>query len=312
MTGTFTNPLNPGADPCLRYAAGRYHLLTTQGDAIRMWSSPSLATLATAPARTVFRDPDPSRNKQVWAPALYAFDGRWYVYYTASDGVDANHRNYVLESEGDDPAGPYTFKARIADQGGYAIDGEPIVVGDRRYYAWSSPGRGFDVGPNQVYLQRMDTPWSTSGPVVALPVEDGGCPEVREGPTAVSHGGRAFLAYSTCDTGKPDYAIHLISVADDADPMVPENWARHPEPLLARDDEAGVFGPGHNSFCTSPDGTQTWIAYHGKDTAEYTYRRRTTRVQPVTWTADGVPYVGHPVALDRPQPLPSGDPGEVR
>lgn len=58
----------------------------------------------------------------------------------------------------------------------------------------------------------------------------------------------------------------------------------------------------------SPDGTQTWIAYHAKDTAAYTYEARTTRVQRGTRTADGTPYAGRPVSLVAPQPLPSGDP----
>lgn len=304
----FRNPLNPGADPTLRYAAGAYRLLTTQGDAIRMWSSPSLSTLLNAPVQEVFKDPDETRNKQVWAPALYAFDGRWYIYYTASDGVDANHRNYVIESEGDDPVGPYHFKARIADPGTYAIDGEPIVIGGARYFAWAAPGRGGG-GPNQTYLQRMDTPWSTTGPVTALPVANGACPEVREGPTALSHGGRTFLTYSSCDTGKPDYAIYMISIADTADPMVPGNWTRHPAPLLQRNDAAGVYGPGHHSFFTSPDGSQTWIAYHAKNTSAYTYSWRTTRAQPVTWNADGTPHVGPALAQGASQPLPAGDPG---
>lgn len=306
--GEFRNPLNPGADPSLRYAAGQYRLLTTQGDAIRMWSSPSLATLLNAPVKELFKDPDPTRNQQVWAPALYPFDGRWYIYYTASDGNDANHRNYVLESDGYDPEGSYHFKARIADHGTYAIDGEPILVGGNRYFAWAAPGRG-QGGPAQTYLQRMDTPWSTRGDVVALPVDNGACTEVREGPTAVTHEGRTFLTYSTCDTGKPDYAIYQISIPETADPMVPANWTRHPDPLLRRNDATGVWGPGHHSFFTSPDGSQTWIAYHAKNTSAYTYSWRTTRAQPVSWNADGTPSVGPALAQGATQPLPSGDPG---
>lgn len=136
---SFTNPLNGSADPTLTFFNGSYYLATTLGDRIGIWRSPTLGGLASAGENTVWRDGDGSRNKQMWAPALYRFGGRWYVYYTASDGVDANHRNYVIESDGDDPLGPYHFKARIADSGEYAIDGEPFVHNGQMYFAWSGP-----------------------------------------------------------------------------------------------------------------------------------------------------------------------------
>ncbi|BCL15319.1 family 43 glycosylhydrolase [Micromonospora sagamiensis] len=306
----FRNPLNPGADPTMTYFNGSYHLATTLGDRIGIWSSPTLAGLATAPERTVWRDPDPSRNKQVWAPSIHRFASpegpRWYIYYTASDGVDANHRNYVIESEGDDPLGPYHFKGRIADYGEYAIDGEPFVHNGVMYFAWAGPGRGMG-GPAQLYLRRMTSPWTTTGNRVALPA-DGGCHEVREGPTGLRGPGRLFLVYSTCDTGKPDYQLWMKSIADGADPLVVSNWRQHPGPVLWRNDAAGVFGPGHNGFFRSPDGTQDWIVYHGKTSSAYTYDGRTTRAQPVVWNSDGTPDLGRPLSLGAVQTPPSGDP----
>lgn len=307
---TFGNPLNPSADPTLTYFNGNYYLATTLGNRIGIWRSPSLAGLATAPETTVWRDSDASRNKQMWAPGLYRFNGRWYIYYTASDGVDANHRMYVIESDGDNPLGPYHFKARIADWGQYAIDGEPFVHNGRMYFAWSGPGRGMG-GPAQIYLQLMNTPWSTTGPRVALPA-DGGCHEVREGAVGLRGRGRLFLVYSTCDTGKPDYQLWMKSIADGADPLNPANWRQHPGPVFWRNDAAGVFGPGHNGFFTSPDGTETWIAYHGKTTSQYTYAGRTTRAQKVNWNADGTPNFGRPYSLSTRLEPPSGDPWSTR
>jgi GH43 family beta-xylosidase len=303
---SFTNPLNGSADPTLTFFNGSYYLATTLGDRIGIWRSPTLGGLASAGENTVWRDGDPSRNTQMWAPALYRFGQRWYVYYTASDGVDANHRNYVIESDGDDPLGPYHFKARIADFGQYAIDGEPFVHNGQMYFAWTGPGRGMG-GPAQIYLQRMNTPWSTTGSRVALPA-DGGCTEVREGPVGLRGTGRLFLVYSTCDTGKPDYQLWMKSIADGADPLVPGNWRQHAGPVFWRNDAAGVFGPGHNGFFKSPDGTEDWIVYHGKTTSVYTYAGRTTRAQKISWNADGTPNFGRPYALSTALTPPSGDP----
>lgn len=313
---TFQNPLNPYPDPSLTHHHGRYYLTSTGVDRINVWHSASLAGLATAAPTTIWQDSTPGRNRDLWAPALFRLDSgagpRWYVYYTAGDGTDASHRMYVLESLRDNPLGPYAFKARIADRGEYAIDGEPFSHAGRWYFAWSSPGRGLASGPQQVYAAAMADPWTVTGPVAALPVEAGGCREVREGPTTLARGGRTFLTYSVCDTARPDYQVWAISLPATGDPLRAADWTRHPRPVLARDEAAGVWGPGHHSFFTSPSGRQVWIAYHAKDTAEYTVHRRTTRAQPVEWAADGAPVVPAPVALGVPLALPDGDRGVVR
>lgn len=312
----FRAPLNNGADPFMAVHDGMYHLMTTRGDRLTINSARSIAQLPAAADHDIWigANDDPSRSTQIWAPALYRFDNpagkpRWYVYYTASDGVDANHRMYVLESKGDDPRGPYHFKAQIADQGQYQIDGEPIVVGGQLYFTWSMAGRGFTGGPQQIYIQKMTNPWTSKGPVVELPVDIGTCPEVREGPTSIVRGDRLFLTYSSCDTGKPDYSLYMISIPTDGDPMVRGNWTTYPDPILKRNDAAGVYGPGHHSFFKSPDGTQDWIAYHAKNTSAYTYEWRTTRAQQVTWSDAGLPVIGEPVALGTDIEVPSGDPG---
>lgn len=303
----FRNPLNTSADPSVMYHQGSYYVATTRGNRIGIWRSPSLATLLNAPEEVVWRDSDPSRNTQMWAPAFRHVGSRWYIYYTASDGVDANHRMYVLESAGDNPMGPYSFKAKIADFGEYAIDGEPITHNGQTYFVWTGPGRG-QGGPAQLYIARMSNAWTTTGSRVAIPAS-GGCTEVREGPTPLYRNGRTFLTYSTCDTGKPDYQLWMKSIANGANPMVAANWTQHAGPVFSRNDATGVWGPGHHSFFKSPDGTEDWIAYHGKNTSTYTYAFRTTRAQRFTWNADGTPNFGRPLAAGATQNLPAGDPG---
>ncbi|MFD5897713.1 family 43 glycosylhydrolase [Streptomyces sp. NPDC060366] len=307
--GRFRNPVNTGADPTLVHHQGSYYVATTQGDALRIWRSPSIATLLTADAKEVWRDSDPSRNQQVWAPTLFRSGDRWYLYYTASDGQDSAHRMYVLESAGTDPMGPYHFKAKIAAPGSdrWAIDGEPFQFGGRLYFAWS--GERDDGVRNQLFLAPMSNPWTLSGARVHLPAA-GNCPEVREGPTPLTNSaGRLFLTYSACDTGKPDYAVWAKSLAPGANPLDPGSWRQEPGPLLSRDDADGVYGPGHHFFFKSPDGTEDWIAYHAKSTSTVTYNWRTTRVQKIGWTSAGTPALGSPVSLGYTIDLPSGDPG---
>ena len=48
-------------------------------------------------------------SKEVWAPELHSINGRWYIYFAASDGENKNHRAWVLESRGSNPFGPYSL-----------------------------------------------------------------------------------------------------------------------------------------------------------------------------------------------------------
>lgn len=304
--GQFFNPLNPGADPWLGFAQGRYHLATTQGSCVRLWSAPSLAGLATAEPQLVWE-----RGRSVWAPEFNRLPGpngwRWYCYFTQTDGPDVNHRLYVAESVGEAIEGPYGEARQIRTDPAnqfYAIDGHVYVAADgRAYLLWAGhPG-------HRIFIARLRDPFTLETDRVLIPASGFGCTEVREGPFVLRHGGRAFLTYSACDTGKPDYAVGYLWQPDNADPLSPTAWKQHPEPLLRREDAHGVYGPGHHSFFTSPDGSEVWIAYHAKTVAGYTYRDRTTRAQRVEWDEHGLPRRIVPVALTTPLPLPAGDPG---
>ncbi|GAA2309032.1 family 43 glycosylhydrolase [Streptomyces violaceusniger] len=306
--GTFRNPLNTGPDPFLTTWNGTYYLTTTQGDSIRMWRSSSLGTLLDADPITVWTDTDGSRNQHIWAPEFYRFGNRWYLYYTADDGVDDHHRLYVLESDRDDPAGPYHFKSRLTPPNhaaDFAIDPGILEHDGRLYLAYSGINQYQHNGLN---IAPMSNPYTVSGNAVAINAA-GGCPEVREGPEFLYRNGRTWMTYSTCDTGKPDYQVWMMSLPSTADPLVPGNWTQRSGAVFSRADDHGVYGPGHHAFFRSPDGKEDWIVYHAKTTSVNTYSNRTTRAQKITWNADGSPNLGRPLAMGATQDLPSGDPG---
>lgn len=304
--GHFRNPINPGPDPWLLWHSGNYYLATTQGDCIRMWKAPSLAKLKTSAPTVVWRDADPTRSHGIWAPEFNFISNRWYLYYTAmaATKVDTTHRLYALESEGTDPMGPYHFKARLFDPANdfYAIDGSAFQhPGDKRwYFLWAAhPG-------HRIRIARMSNPWTFEGRSVEIPASGFGCEEVREGPVVLQRNSKLFLTYSACDTGKPDYKLGMLIADDRADVLNPKSWVQHPTPLLERNDSAGVFGPGHHGFFKSPDSKEDWIVFHAKTTSAYTYAGRTTRAQPITWSANGLPDLASPLPLTAQIPEPSG------
>lgn len=72
------------------------------------------------------------------------------------------------------------------------------------------------------------------------------------------------------------------------------------------DEEAGVYGPGHNSFVSSPDGTEQWIVYHATTAPTDGWGNRKARAQKLTWDEAGNLRLGKPFSLDTAIEVPSG------
>lgn len=312
---TFHNPLKrDGADPWLVHHDGWYYLSTTSAVDVRIRRARRLADLKDAPDQVVWKDNHPERSRDIWAAEFHRLDSgdgpRWYLYYTASDGQDdTHHRLYVAESEGDSPLGPYHFKAKLRtdpDDARYAIDGTVLKRPDGAlFFLWC--GRPSPAGQG-LYISRMSNPWTLEGPRRYLPADGFGCDAVREGPETLQRHGKIYLIYSTCPADTPDYKLGMLIADADANLMDPASWVQHPDPVFTRADDRGVYGPGHNSFFRSPDGTEDWIAYHAKSGTARTFADRSTRAQRFRWTPAGLPDFGRPLPLDAPIPAPSGEP----
>lgn len=310
---TFRNSLKKdGADPWMTYYKGWYYLTTTSAVDIKMRRARRIGELKAAPDQVVWKDDTPGRFRDLWATEFHLLDSgnglRWYGYYTAADGVEPNHRMYVLESVSDDPLGPYTFKAQLQTDPKneqYAIDGTILKLSDGTlYFIWC--GRPSPAGQG-LYISRMTNPWTLTGPRVYLEAAGFGCPFVREGPITLLRGGKVSLIYSACGADTPDYKLGLMTANEKSDLLNPASWQQHPTPVFARVDQWGVFGPGHNFFFKSPDGTQDWIVYHAKTGTGTTFADRTARAQPFTWNADNTPNFGLPLSLEADIPVPSGE-----
>lgn len=313
--GAFTNPLfENGADPWLEYFDGNYYLTTTTWTSqLVMRKSPTLAGLATATPVYVWSDADPKRCCNFWAFEFHRLKGpngyRWYLMYTAGqDGtLDHQHLN-VLESAGDDPMGPYQYKAAMMPDS-WNIDGSYLQHNGKLYLLYSQWQ-----GDEQLNLiAQMDNPWTlTPGKphqVLTRPVlgwETSGR-KVTEGAAALQYQGRTFVTYSAsfCDT--PDYKLGLMELVGD-DALNPAHWKKHDKPVFSRTEQ--VFGPGHNGFFKSPDGKEHWLIYHGNDKANQGCgATRSLRAQKFDFNAQGLPEFGAPLAPGVQVARPSGEQG---
>ena len=63
---------------------------------------------------------------------------------------------------------------------------------------------------------------------VILQADGFGCEEVREGPVVLVRGGKVYLIYSICDTGKPDYKLGMLTADAKSNLLDPASWKQHP------------------------------------------------------------------------------------
>src|SRR5262245_38167083 len=75
------NPLLPsGPDPWVIYRGGFYYLMHTTGNSLTIWKTRSIAELAGAEKKVVWRAPATGPySRDIWAPELHFLRGKWYI-----------------------------------------------------------------------------------------------------------------------------------------------------------------------------------------------------------------------------------------
>lgn len=318
-TTTFTNPIAEGADPWVVKHGEQYVWCFSEGNrGISVWLSDRLTSLGTR--HVVWEAPESGPfSREVWAPEMHFLDGKWYIYMAASDGRNENHLAYALESEGEDPLGPYELHGPFATGDGadgkspniWAIDMTVLEHEGKRYAIWS----GWDApGTDQqfLYIAPMEGPLKLSGTRILLADNDDflwerteereGSRGLNEGAQVLKREGRTFLTYSCGASWARTYKLGLLELTGE-DPLDPAAWKKHPEPVFQ---SAGTtIGTGHSTFVPSPDGSELWHVFHAKVDARDGWRRAVF-LQPIDFADDGFPEFGEAAQAAVEMPLPSG------
>jgi len=317
---TFTNPLLPsGPDPWIIKKGDTYYYTHTQGNKISLWKTAKVSDLRNAPVQTVWTAPGTGPNSQnVWAPELHFLNNKWYLYYTAGASADlATQRTFVLENGNEDPrTGTWTDKGKIVDtlNDFFAIDGTVLSLNNKNYFIWSGQASAIDRN-QRLYIAVMSDPWTISGSrsLISSPEltweMNGAPPAVNEGPEILrSPAGKTFLVYSASGCWTDDYALGMLTLKDGGDPMVATDWTKSPQPVFTKNSTNGAYGPGHNSFFKSVDGTEDWILYHANpSTGQGCGDNRNPRIQKFAWKSDGTPDFGQPVKINTAITKPAGE-----
>ena len=329
----FANPIIPPgsgtggtADPWVVFKDGWYYFCKSDNDrSVVVAKAQRLQDLGSADRVTVFTPTDTNYNRELWAPEMHYVQGKWYIYYAADNGNNANHRMLVAEGTTQDPQDPFISKGRIAPtkevdgewvidpaQDKWGIDGTVIQNPDGKlYYVWS--GWEGDVNVSQItYIAEMLNPWTLKGSRVEISRpeydwEKHGDPLINEGPQIIHRNGKVYIIYSASGSWTNYYCLGMLRADETADLLLKSSWYKHDQPLFEQspDPTYRAFSTGHASMTVSPDGTEDWLVYHAYQVSGGGWSDRSARAQKFTFDGD-MPNFGTPVAYGEAIESPSG------
>lgn len=319
VDSTFTNPLlTSGPDPWVIQKDTFYYYTHTFGNKLAIFKTNKMSALSNAPLTTVWSPPvSGDYSKDIWAPELHYINNKWYFYFAAdNNGNNSTHRIYVLENSSADPTtGTWTLKGKVTDATDkWAIDATVFEHSGKLYMLWSG-WQGDSDGEQDIFIAQLSDPWtvSSSRVLISSPTyaweKAGSPPVVNEGPEVLKNtSGKVFVTYSASGCWTDDYALGLLTLKDGGDPLNAADWTKSPTPVFTKKPSAGAYGPGHNAFFKSRDGSEDWILYHANSQAgQGCGDNRNPRAQKFTWNVDGTPAFGEPASINTAIKKPAGE-----
>ncbi|MCX7711701.1 MAG: glycoside hydrolase family 43 protein [Clostridia bacterium] len=313
----FMNPLiEQRADPYIyRHSNGVYYFTASvpEYDRIILRQAKTIQGLAEAKETVVWRKHESGPMSQhIWAPEIHFIDGKWYIYFAGSQIDDIwALRPYVLEcADGDPMTGTWIEKGMIQKPENdpfsfteFSLDATTFEHNGKRYLVWAQKVNGAG-GISNLYIAEMSNPWTISTVQVMLTTPDYDWERigfwVNEGPAVLKRNGKIFISYSASATDH-HYCMGLLTAADTADLLDPNSWSKSRVPVFQSNEENSQYGPGHNSFTVSEDGTKDVMIYHARSYKEIVGDplydpNRHARAKVLNWKADGTPDFGVPAA----------------
>ncbi|MGY5340691.1 family 43 glycosylhydrolase, partial [Levilactobacillus spicheri] len=146
----------------------------------------------------------------------------------------------------------------------FALDATVFEAQNKLYYVWAQKDPAIK-GNSNIYIAEMANPWTINTKQIMLTKPEYDWETkifwVNEGPAVLHRNGRFFLTYSASATDE-NYAMGMLTVAEDADLLDPASWSKSETPVFQSNMPIKQFGPGHNSFTVAEDGETDMLVYH--------------------------------------------------
>lgn len=241
-----------GADPYALFADGKMWIYPTGDDRLPAWSSPDRTTWTKVGDLIRMKDigwvgSDGAPRHFLWAPDMFAANGKYYLYYSVGPQNPTPSRLGVAICDG--PAGPCTDSGKPLLTGGKGFEAiDPMVFADPKsgktyLYAGGSAGaklRVFELAGDLVTIDHEVT--------VDQP------PLFTEGVFMHERNGIYYLSYSHGHWDDASYAVYYAMATSPTGP-----W-KYRGILLQSDKK--YKGPGHHAFVRDPADGQWYIVYH--------------------------------------------------
>jgi GH43 family beta-xylosidase len=307
---TLNNPIvEQRADPWVyKHTDGYYYFTASvpEYDQIEVRRAKTIQELGSAEPVTAWRKHESGpMSANIWAPEIHYIDGKWYIYYAAAR-ADAifDHRMYVIENDSENPLeGSWVEKGQVkAAWESFSLDATTFEHKGERYYVWAQRDPEI-VGNSNLYIAKMVNPWTIAGPQVMLTKPEYDWETigflVNEGAAVLKRNGKIFISYSASATDY-NYCMGLLTADEESDLLDSKSWSKTADPVFQTNEENSQYGPGHNSFTVSEDGSQDILIYHARNYRDIVGDplwdpNRHTRAQVFTWNEDGTPNFGVPV-----------------
>lgn len=297
------------ADPYIyKHTNGVYYFTASvpSYDKIILRKADTLEGLRTAEEVTIWeRHESGIMSKHIWAPEIHYIENNWYIYFAAGEKEDVwEIRPYVLECIEEDPlTGVWVEKGMMRPAlddefsfRAFSLDATVFENNGKHYVVWAEKvGVGKQI--SNLYIAQMENPYQLKTVQVLLTTPDYDWERVEfwvnEGPSVLKHDNKIFVTFSASATGEC-YCIGLLTAEEDSDLLDPLSWEKSRMPVLYTDEEKGIYGPGHNSFTKSEDGTEDIMIFHARQYSEIIGNplydpNRHAMLLPVRWNEDGTP-----------------------
>lgn len=271
-TVVYTNPvggMTDIGDPFVLKDGNRYYMFATSVPSIgfRVWQSDNMVDWEDKGlAYDINEQIEQWATGDFWAPEVMKHNGKFYMTYSAR-----NHDGHLQISVAvsDDPLGPFKdVSTEIVKEDGSYIDGHIFVEDSTAYFYYVKDCSENIIDGNhvsQIFVQKMNDDLTSliGEPKLLLePDQDwegvGGDYQWNEGPFLLKDNSRYYLMYSSNYFASEDYGVGY-AVADN--PLGPFKKAEE-NPVLSKDLDHGISGPGHNSVTTGLDGKTLYTFYH--------------------------------------------------
>ena len=264
------------ADPHVYFHADGYYYFTystPEYDRIEIRRAWSVKALADAKPVVIWRKHATGpMSWHIWAPEIHFVDGKWYIYFAAGRAEDPWWiRTWILENPSPDPfCGSWEEKGMLqAEWDSFMLDCTVFCNKGQWYACWAQKRQSREEN-SALFIAKMESPIKIGKQtLISFPEFDWECRgfRVNEGPAVLIRNGKVFITYSASATDA-SYCIGLLSADENADLTDAVSWKKSPVPVLSTSVERGIYGPGHNSFTTSRDGSEDYLVYHARPYAE--------------------------------------------